>query len=69
LRWFETYLAEQPRGALAPAALDRLLETSIRLGDKARALTIARRYLAQYPGGPHAEQARELIERSTVDGG
>jgi len=69
LRWFEMYLAEQPRGALAPAALDRLLETSIRLGDKARALTIARRYLAQYPGGPHAEQARELIERRTAAGG
>jgi len=69
LRWFETYLAEQPRGSLAGAALDRLLETSIRLGDKARALAIARRYLAQYPGGPHAEQARELVERSAVDGG
>lgn len=69
LRWFETYLAEQPRGALAGAALDRLLETSIRLGDKARALAIARRYLAQYPGGPHAEQARELVERSAADGG
>lgn len=69
LGWFETYLAEQPRGPLAPAALDRLLETSIRLGDKARALSIARRYLAQYPGGPHAAQARELIARGTADGG
>jgi len=69
LGWFEAYLAEQPRGALAPAALDRLLEISVRLGDKARALAIARRYLAQYPGGPHAEQARALIERGTADGG
>ncbi len=56
--WFETYLQEQPGGALAEQALGRLLE--MRKGDPGAGRVIAERYLARYPNGAYAKLARSL---------
>jgi TolA-binding protein len=57
-RWFTTYLSERPRGRLAREAAGRLLEAEERSGNRAGAREAARRYLRDYPGGPHAEMAK-----------
>lgn len=61
--WFGTYLHEQPSGAFAREASGRLLESLERSGDIDGATEAARRYLAAYPGGPHAERAKSLVTR------
>jgi TolA-binding protein len=60
-RWFSTYLAERPGGALAAEALGRSMEAEQRLGDLVAARETARAYLARYPGGAHAELATSLL--------
>jgi len=60
-RWFATYLAEQPGGALAREAAGRLLEARQRAGDAAGARAAAEQYLKAYPKGPHAESASRLL--------
>jgi transmembrane sensor len=60
--WFETYLREQPNGSLRREALGRLLESRAHGSDTARAADVARRYLAEYPEGPHAGLARRLLQ-------
>jgi transmembrane sensor len=59
VRWFETYLQEEPNGALAEQALGRLL--LFKKGDPAAARATAQRYLTRYPGGIHAPLARSLL--------
>ncbi|MFT3767255.1 MAG: FecR domain-containing protein [Minicystis sp.] len=59
-RWFGVYLAERPRGHLAPEALGRSMECAAKLGDRARARDLASRYLAAYPKGAHAALATTL---------
>ena len=61
-RWFTTYLAEQPGGSFAPEAAGRLIEARERTGDRDGAREAARRYLAAYPDGAHAEHARSLLD-------
>jgi TolA-binding protein len=63
--FFETYLREQPRGPLAQAALGRLLEARVELGDTRAARETATSYLERYPAGPHAEAARKVLESET----
>jgi hypothetical protein len=58
--WFETYLHEEPRGALAEQALGRILELE-RRRDPTAARAIAARYLATYPNGAYASLARSLV--------
>jgi TolA-binding protein len=60
-RWFSTYLAERPGGALAAEALGRAMEAEQRMGDLPRAKETAQRYLARYPAGAHAELAKSLL--------
>jgi hypothetical protein len=60
-RWFRTYLAEQPRGALRREAEGRLMEALSRSGNAASAREVAKRYLSSYPDGSHAALARELL--------
>jgi len=62
--WFRTYLREQPRGELSREAQGRLLEAVERVGDRAAAHELATSYLRDYPQGPHAELARNLIARN-----
>jgi transmembrane sensor len=59
--WFKSYLAEQPHGALAREAAGRLIEAYSQAGDGSDARDTARRYLAEYPGGPHASLARGIL--------
>ncbi|WP_437677048.1 FecR domain-containing protein [Sorangium sp. So ce131] len=59
-RWFAVYLAERPRGTLAPEALGRSLECARNLNLPARARELAARYLAAYPNGAHAGLAATL---------
>lgn len=60
-RWFAVYLAERPRGSLAPEALGRSMECAKNLGLRARAGELAARYLAAYPSGAHAGLAMTLV--------
>ena len=59
---FAAYFDERPDGALAQEALGRLLEIEIRDGTPA-AETLARRYLARFPHGPHAALGRSIVAR------
>jgi hypothetical protein len=61
--WFEVYLSEQPAGPLSREASGRLIEAIDRAGDPVRARQAARRYLEDFPGGPHAQFARSLLAR------
>jgi hypothetical protein len=58
--WFETYLREDPSGALTDQALGRILELE-RRRDPTAAREIAARYLAKYPNGAYAELGRSLV--------
>ena len=58
--WFRTYLGERPSGPMAREALGRLIEAYERAGDSLRAADAARRYLRDYPTGPHAALASRL---------
>jgi transmembrane sensor len=64
--WFERCLGEQPSGPLAAAALDRLLEASLRLPDPARR-AIAARYVQQYPQGPRAAEAQRILNAASPE--
>jgi transmembrane sensor len=59
--FFGVYLAEQPGGAFAQEALGRVLECRELMGSTNGAREAARRYLASYPAGPHAEHAKRLL--------
>jgi hypothetical protein len=60
VQWFETYLQEEPNGALAEQALGRILDIQ-RHGSPAAARQAAERYLARFPSGAYAAMARSLI--------
>ena len=60
LRWFGAYLRERPTGPLAREASGRVIETLERSGDHTRAREAARRYLRDFPNGPHADFARSI---------
>jgi transmembrane sensor len=61
VRWFETYLSEEPGGALAEQALGRIMELSKK--DSAGARSAADRYVARYPRGSYAALARSILAR------
>jgi len=66
-RWLRVYLDEAPGGALAPAAMGRLMEAELRLGNRAGARNLAATYLERFPKGPHAEAAHRVLGASTDD--
>ncbi|WP_437296457.1 FecR domain-containing protein [Sorangium sp. So ce426] len=59
-QWFRAYLHERPRGRLAREAAGRLIESLERSRNRAEARGAARRYLQDYPSGPHAEMAKAI---------
>ena len=60
-QWFRTYLNERPGGKLAREASGRLLEALHRSGNSTEARAAAKRYLARYPSGPHADFAARIL--------
>jgi hypothetical protein len=62
VKWFSAYLAEEPSGVWAREAAGRLIEAHRASGDVVAARQAAKRYLAQYPTGPHADFARSVLE-------
>jgi transmembrane sensor len=60
-RWFQSYLREEPAGALAREAAGRLIEAERARGDSAATLAAAQSYLQKYPSGPHANLARSVL--------
>ncbi len=60
-RWFASYLAEQPHGALAREALGRRMEALDRAGNRDAARSVARAYQKSYPRGPHIRLAERLL--------
>ena len=59
VRWFETYLREEPNGSLAEQAEGRLLD--LRKGDSVASRAAAQHYLDRYPNGSYAALARSLL--------
>jgi FecR-like protein len=62
IRWFESYAREQPGGPLIGAADDWLFELVGESGTPARRREIARAYLERHPEGPHAGDARRILD-------
>lgn len=60
IRWFQTYLDEEPAGGLAEQALGRLIELRKRRGDAAGARAAAALYLRRHPGGAYASLAQAV---------
>ncbi|MBN2530202.1 MAG: FecR domain-containing protein [Deltaproteobacteria bacterium] len=62
-KWFNIYLSEQKGGTLHREVLGRLMETQYKAQMRTEAMKTAQRYLEEYPNGPHAARARELLEQ------
>jgi ferric-dicitrate binding protein FerR (iron transport regulator) len=60
--WFETYLREDPEGALAEEALGRCIDAYRRAGNAPAARATARRYLELHPRGVFAPVARAALQ-------
>jgi transmembrane sensor len=63
VRWFETYLREQPTGPLMGDAFGRLMEARLLAGDESGARTGAQQYLRRFPEGPYASEARGILSK------
>jgi hypothetical protein len=63
VRWFATYLREQPGGPLMGDAFGRLMEARVRARDEAGARLDAEQYLRRFPEGPYAPQAHRILSR------
>ena len=59
--WLKVYLDEQSGATLSREALGRLMEAQIRCSRIESARQTARRYLDNYPNGPHGQRAGELL--------
>ena len=66
LEWYERYLAESPQGTYASQALGRKLMIVHRIRGREAAKALALGYLNQYPKGPYARYARNLLESNAV---
>jgi ferric-dicitrate binding protein FerR (iron transport regulator) len=66
LEWYERYLAESPQGTYASQVLGRKLMIVYRLRGREAARPLALGYLNQYPKGPYARYARNLLDTNPV---
>ena len=65
IHWLKVYLDEQRGEGPVRESMGRLMEAYMRAGQPGSARAIARRYLENYPSGPHAGYAESLIEEDT----
>ena len=63
VRWFSTYMREQPSGPLHGDCVGRLMEARLRAGDQQGARTDAEQYLRRFPEGPYASEARGILAK------
>lgn len=63
IRWYRTYLRQEPRGQMAEGARARLLKAEIRVGTRTSAKAAAREYLTHHPEGSSASVARSLSSK------
>jgi hypothetical protein len=66
LEWYERYLAESPQGTYASQALGRKLMIVYKVRGRETAKPLALEYLNQYPKGPYARYARNLLETNAL---
>jgi len=59
--WYDTYLAEAPRGHFAAEAFGRKMVAISKQSGRSAARETAAEYLKRFPAGPHASVARELL--------
>jgi hypothetical protein len=62
LQWYGRYLSENPAGNYRGQALGRRLVLFESLHDQTAARQTAAQYLAQFPAGPYANNARRIVE-------
>jgi hypothetical protein len=62
MRWHARYLAESPAGAYASEALGRRLLLLAKSGQRAEAVSAARKYLERYPRGAYAKSAQLVVQ-------
>ena len=62
IHWFETFLAESPRGDLAALARAHLMSLWLNRGQREKAHQVALDYLRYHPDGAQAAQARSLVQ-------
>ncbi len=59
--WYDRYLAEAPGGSFAPEAHGRRMVAWKRSGNQEAARRAADAYLKQFPNGPYAAVARDMV--------
>jgi transmembrane sensor len=64
LSWYERSLSEAPGGSYAAEATAGKMRLLLQSGGPIAAAGAAEQYLARFPGGIHAAQAREILRRS-----
>jgi TolA-binding protein len=64
IRELDRHSREFPRGALAPEAEVLRIESLLRTGQRARAASLARRFLERHGRGPHASRVRSLLAQA-----
>jgi ferric-dicitrate binding protein FerR (iron transport regulator) len=66
LEWYERYLTESPQGTYASQAFGRKMMIVHRLRGREAAKPLALGYLNQYPKGPYARYAKNLLETNAI---
>jgi hypothetical protein len=59
--WYDRYLSEAPGGSFAPEAQGRRMVAWKRSGNQEAARRAAEAYLKQFPSGPYAAVARDMV--------
>jgi transmembrane sensor len=61
LKWYRTYLSQEPQGRMAEGARARVLKGALRVGSTQEVQAAARDYLAHHPSGSSAALARQSL--------
>jgi hypothetical protein len=61
LKWYRTYLSQEPQGRMAEGARARVLKGALRVGTSEEVQAAARDYLSHHPSGSSAALARQAL--------